>query len=124
ENKETTIIDGRNWRVIYVRDDWINISGFTVQNCGNTTGDAGIYITSSNNTISNNIIMLNNWTGIWMLGHNSNYNTISDNIVFNSRIGIGVSSGAYNIISNNNISHQIEGVRLASSSNNTVIGNN
>ncbi|MCJ7570601.1 MAG: right-handed parallel beta-helix repeat-containing protein, partial [Candidatus Thermoplasmatota archaeon] len=111
------------WRVIDVRTDFVNISGFTVQNCGNTTGDAGIYIQSNNNQISNNIVKDNNWVGIWIFGEYSD-NIISDNIVLNSRIGIGVSLGSNNLISDNYIHDQVEGIRLASGSNNTISDNN
>ncbi len=61
ENKNTTIIDGNGiGNVVHVTYDWINISGFTIQNSGNGADDVGIKISSNYNTISGNKILKNN----------------------------------------------------------------
>ena len=66
ENRETTIIDGggTNSSVVQVLIDWVNISGFTIQNSGDY--GAGVYINSTRyiNIIGN--IILNNWEGIYL----------------------------------------------------------
>ena len=68
EDKDTTIIDGGGGgNVIEVEADWVNISGFTIQNSG---GGAGIstrysYPLGTNININNNIIK-NNSQGIYL----------------------------------------------------------
>lgn len=114
ENPATTIIDGSgNGIVIKVTVDNINVTGFTIQNAGNTLADCGVYLgnctgnTISNNIIRNsaygtelfksngssiigNIIINNSWAGIHI--HDSNENIIYDNIISNNSIGAWISS--------------------------------
>jgi parallel beta-helix repeat protein len=122
EDRSTTIIDGGGGgTVVYVRADYVSISGFTVQK-----GYYGIRFwgISNYNTISNNNIS-NNSDGIrseWSL----NYNTISSNNIYSNNVyGISLSSSSNNIISNNNIySNNFDGITLHLSSNYNTISNN
>lgn len=128
ENKETTIIDGGySGTVVSVSVDWVNISGFTVQNSGYSGGYwkfAGISI-GSYTTISNNII-LNNEDGIQLNEHN----TIINNIIsLNDGCGINTYAiSSFNIIMGNIISNNKEGIYIVqnywySSKSNTITGN-
>ena len=79
ENKDTTIINGSGTGdVVSVDADWVNVSGFTVQNSGANWGDAGIEILSNNTNICDNIINFNR-DGIFLWYVNKN--TIKDNII-------------------------------------------
>ena len=84
ENRETTIIDGqRIGDVVWFANDEINISGFTIQNGGNSDGTAGgIRLDpSSHSMIFNNIIKNNDMYGIHAIENTSSNNIISRNIV-------------------------------------------
>ena len=99
EDKETTVIDGSgNYTVVYVETNWINISGFTIQN----SEYWGIVLEWCKfNTISDNIIS-DNVYGLFL--HHSHCNTITGNYIFsNSYYGISLYQLCNNtIISNNN----------------------
>ena len=124
ENKETTIIDGKeSGDVVHVSADWVNISNFRIiKSCSNykdngieiasnyttITGNyisadecnTGILLQNSNNTIKNNTFE-NNWYGILIENTNNNY--IFNNIFkFNINDGIKIRNSNYNIIKNNN----------------------
>jgi parallel beta-helix repeat protein len=96
EAKITTIIDGGgSLDVVVIAADWVNISGFTIQNSGDQW-EAGIYICSNFNIVTDNTIS-NNDFGIRL--HSSKNNTIWEN-TFGSKNIIGIHLGNS---SNNNI---------------------
>ena len=64
EDRETTIINGTGSIVIYVSSDWVNITGFCVQNASMH----GIHLVSSSNIVHNNNINSNIDKGISILG--------------------------------------------------------
>ncbi|MCD4735087.1 MAG: right-handed parallel beta-helix repeat-containing protein, partial [Bacteroidales bacterium] len=86
EEKQLTIIDGNNTGnaiTISAAGDHAGISGFTVRNSGDSSGDAGIEVFSDNVSIINNYIKYNGNNGI-------NLNTASncvvkENIIFNNQ---------------------------------------
>jgi len=133
ENKETTIIDGDNFKpmfievnpVIRVFANGVTISGFTVQNCGGVfpNDDVGILLGSSHSNISGNIISNNNY-GI-IVGDpytTKNYNTISDNLFLkNGNYGLVVADSNYNIVSDNVF--QNDNLVVTRSNNNIVSDN-
>lgn len=95
EDKEATIIDGSGiGYVIYVTADNVDISGFTVQN-----GENGILLSSSSNTISNNIIS-NHDVGVCGVKHGSGYNHIIDCSLTNCGTGIVLWVGHHNTYEN------------------------
>jgi len=99
----TTIIDGNysDGDIIIVSADWVNISGFTIQNSGDWQTYAGIDISSNYNTITGNII-LNNGDGIEL--HQSHDNTINENTISsNNEAGLDIASSNNNTFSMNNI---------------------
>ena len=133
ENNKDTIIDGRKLGSVVCiaigekNPNAVCFSGFTIQNSGTDTTDAGIEISSDGNTISHNIIT-NNYHGICFKGSSENneisYNTIRDNnwngiylqsecalnkgnIIFENSIennnyaGIGIEGSSYNFIYHN-----------------------
>jgi parallel beta-helix repeat protein len=87
EDKNNTIIDGGGiGSVIYITANWTNISGFTIQNCGELTDFfyAGIVLSrSNNNSIFNNRIIKNKGESIYLRINSTNnrifLNDISDN---------------------------------------------
>jgi parallel beta-helix repeat protein len=101
EDKSTTVIDGgENGDVVYISPQWVNLSGFTIQKSGTKQFDAGIDITSSYNTITDNNIS-NNRYGILIYGSWCNSNIIMGNNISDNWYGIE-SDGYSNIIQKNN----------------------
>ena len=127
ENRDTTIIDGLGGDVIHIGADWVNITGFTIQN----GSDSGIDIYSLNNTITGNIIRDNRY-GIqfnlqWAFYSNiTGYNTIYDNIItLNTEYGIFLDYTSNSTIISNNISYNDDsGIFLRDFSYNNTISNN
>ena len=106
EDRNTTIIDANyNLEVVKILADRVVLSGFTIQNSGDTPNN-GIYITSDFNQIFNNIIFTNS-DGIHLSGSN---NTISNNdIIHNCFDGINIEDwnedSVNNLFTNNFIAH-------------------
>jgi len=119
EDKNTTIIDGSGTGdVVYIKADWVNISGFTIRN----GGGAGIDIDSNYNMIQNNTISNNN-CGIYLIGASFN-NLTYNNITSNNGNGMSLGSSNYNTITENTItSNNDNGIFLRLSDYNTIIGN-
>jgi parallel beta-helix repeat protein len=123
EDKNTTVIDGGgNGDVVTVTADWVNISGFTVQNSGDWRTEAGFDLISNHNRIKDNIIS-NNGDGIEL--HESSENSISKNIIsLNEEGGIDIDKSNYNIFMMNNIfQNKYYGI-LVFNSNSNIITNN
>lgn len=122
EDRNKTIIDGGgNVNVVYIEydTDWVNISGFTIRCSGNNPSDAGIYVITNFNTISDNTIY-NNSLGIYLDGIN---NTISKNVIkYNRYIGISIESSD-NLITNNNILNNDIGIWIFHDNNNISFNN-
>jgi len=112
-----------NDHVFYVTADWVNITGFTVENATGTT-KAGIYLSSADhcNISSNNAT--NNDMGIYL--SSSRGNAVTGNNMTGNRFGFYLSSSSNNntVTGNNANSNTDEGMYLAYSSNNTVTDNN
>ncbi len=146
ENKNTTIIDGGFGDIVIIYADWVNISGFTIQN-----GNHGICIISvSYNTINGNNI-LNNTYGIELnkgyygvcsynniignnisnnpmdgiLSYGINNNIIEKNIFSKNKCGIELNyySVDNKIIDNAFISNENHGISIINSAYNSVSGN-
>jgi len=128
ENRETTIIDGgEQLSVVTVQADGITISGFTIQNSGVLWINHGIDLHSSYNTISDNIIT-NNHVGIGLYtisSYISDYNNITNNIIEkNDGNGVKLYGSSYNTISDNTItSNDGNGVYIDESFNNVISRN-
>jgi parallel beta-helix repeat protein len=120
ENKETTIINGGGGgMVVRIDTDWVNITGFTISN-----GNDGLYLNwSSNNSITDNIISLNNVYGIRL--ETSSNNRIIDNEISDCiNYGISLYFSSFNKLIRNNLSSSNgRGIYLYSSSNNNFTSN-
>ena len=107
ENKHTTIVDGGavQFDVIYVTANNVTISGFTLQRGGRDRypDRRGIYIYSSNNNISGNIIR-NNVEGIFVCMSNNNIFR-NNSIHVNNMNGIWLVNSSNNTITCNTISN-------------------
>ena len=122
EDRNTTIIDGGDsGDVVYVTADWVNISGFTIQNSGSVyLQDAGIDVRSHFSNFSGNIIS-NNRYGIYL--NDSSSNTVTGNIITYNADGI-LLCGFSNIVLSNTISNNWYGIYLDDSSSNVILKNN
>ena len=107
ENKHTTIIDGGavQFDVLYVTANNVTVSGFTLQRGGHDgyPDRRGVYLYSSNNNISNNIIRMN-VEGIFVCMSNNNIFK-NNSIHANTRNGIWLFSSSNNIITGNTIAN-------------------
>ncbi len=109
ENKDTTIINGKNESdVVSIIVPMINITGFMIRSSIVSASGVKILYTSNLNKIYGNIISNNNF-GITVIGSNNNFvfnNTISNNL----QIGIFVTGILFTFVSpkcsfNNTIYH-------------------
>jgi len=147
EDRDSTVIDGGGaGDVVYVSADWVDISGFTIENGGryglsldlvcncsiiennitSNLNDDGLNLLLSNyNTISGNIITSNYDDGI-ELQYSCNYNNIIDNLITsNNEDGIDLfESSEHNIVAQNTILDIRDyGVHIRNSSNNLITKN-
>ncbi|UCE37959.1 MAG: right-handed parallel beta-helix repeat-containing protein [Thermoplasmata archaeon] len=122
EDKNSTIIDGRgNKEVVRLEGGWANIKGFTITNSSSEDiwdPEAGVYVISHYNTISDNNIIFNDEHGVYL--DSSNYNTISNNNISSNHEGIFLMTSNDNTIINNFILSDIFGVRIWESLRNNV----
>lgn len=129
EDKNTTIINGGNRdNVVYISADWVNISGFTIENSREGHGYlmyAGIYISSNNNSITGNTI-INNHYGIML---DINWYSCSNNFITNNTIlnnledGININGDSNTIIYNTILNNLNNGIELLGYGDNTISGN-
>lgn len=113
ENKNTTVINSKEWIVvnIFSSTDNVIVSGFTI-----TGGHIGVSLDGNNNTIQGNKIVFNTY-GIEIIPYeDGNNNVITDNlIVHNSYVGIwsecrdSYNTVSWNVISGNGGSEYDEG---------------
>jgi parallel beta-helix repeat protein len=131
KGKEKTIIDYKNntsGNIITINKNNCIIKGFTITNSYNKYGSTGfikaIEIKSSNNNITNNII-LNTTYGI-LISPGSQNNIIFNNHIFNNQNGIQIWKSSYNTISLNNISlnTQFGVIIVEDAENNEILFNN
>jgi len=121
EDKNTTIIDGmEKGDVIHVRANGTTVIGFTIQHGGGQPG-AGIFVYSSSNIISSNIIK-NNVEGIVLMDLASEYNEVSKNVVVNNTWeGIDLFNAYKNIVRRNVVSYNGgDGITIADAGSNTI----
>jgi len=118
-----TVIDGgRNGAVIRIEEDWVNISGFSILNSGDSiwTYPAGIEVSSSNNHIYQNNCS-DNLRGIFL--DNANNCKISNNICSNNSNSILLKYSTNCEINNNKCIENRNAIYLYDSSGCTLINN-
>jgi parallel beta-helix repeat protein len=121
EDKFSTIINADNTgRVISITKNSVLIDGFTIRNSGNYIQDAGIYIESYFNSISNNIL-IENQNGLYLIDTRSN--TMSQNSIFNCDYGIFLLNSDFNNIVQNTIEDHKYAIYIQESSTNDINGN-
>jgi parallel beta-helix repeat protein len=141
ENRDTTVIDGQGLNnVIHVSVDYVNISGFTIQNSGSEAGISinsdhnamwdisfrddryGVEVAYSYDTMIRGCKLTDNEYGIYLL--DSKDNRIFENLLNDHQRGIELTQGStYNVIYGNTFSNNDQGIRLDTSSNNDIYWN-
>jgi len=124
EDRSTTIIDGNGAGTVVQVEATVfpsvSISGFTIRNSG--FGASGLYVGSSGNNVSHNIVT-NNYYGISL--YYSHNNALIGNIVsFNKDIGILLSDSDNNTLAYNNVSSNGDRGIWLSGSNNNILSSN
>jgi parallel beta-helix repeat protein len=113
-----SMTQGGNWNAVSIEAYGCIFEGFSIKNASE---GAGIYITSSNNTIRNNIINHCN-EGIYL--EMSSYNAIISNNISNSKeYGIYLFASIGNAIADNKMSFCRNGLDMVESIRNTLRSN-
>jgi parallel beta-helix repeat protein len=119
ENKDTTIIDGRNHEnTILIVSDNVYLYGFCIQNSGYHFNESGVFVESSGCSINTNLIKENKY-GIFL--NKSSNNCIYENLIIDNSVnGLYMYLSSDNIVSMNTfIANNWSAVTLENSSNNT-----
>jgi parallel beta-helix repeat protein len=122
DDKNTTIIDGRNKEFVVILEAGNStLSGFMITNSELKFPFAGVYVASNHNTISNNVIT-DNYYGM-QLGYSASYNLVVNNSIYHNRqCGIYFNHASHNrLIGNTVFDHQVNGFGLYEFSNNNSI---
>lgn len=119
----TTIDGGGVGDVVYITEDWVNVSDFQINNSGTNWGDAGIEIYDSTNSKIEDNNCSNNGYGIYL--YFSSSNTLVNNNCSNTNIGFDLDNSPNNTLVNNTCnSNNYHGISLSHSSNyNTLVNN-
>ena len=132
-NKENVILEGGYIRIEHANN--VTVSGFTIKNfvddrggkgnigISSSKGNVGIYLSYADNNTITNVIIANKPIGIGLIS--SRYNKISDNeIKSSSRYGIQFTYSIDNIIHNNIIQENKVGIGGISKDKNKILSNN
>jgi parallel beta-helix repeat protein len=131
ENKDTTIMDAqKKGSVIFIINNSVTVTGFTLQNSGDEFYNGGVEIRSNHNLITENIIIFNK---IGVSIKDCEENTVSKNIIRNNTEGVHpniyyggifIKNSNYNLIIENIIKNNDHpGLILWDSKENEIIGN-
>ncbi len=121
-----TTIDGvGNGDVVKITADWVNMSGFKIQNSGNEWApyyDAGLELNNVQNVTVSNLDCKDNKLGIFL--RDSNNNIITNNTCDSNNNGISLLDSTFNIIKNNTCStNNWRGIHLQNSNQNKIESN-
>ncbi|VVB91260.1 Cell surface glycoprotein [uncultured archaeon] len=105
---------GGSGSAIKLAADGITLKGFIATGAGNVRGNAGISISSSNNEVSENIVMNNNRIGMLLTGSN---NIVSNSTISGNVFGIILAS-PNNIVTSNDINNNNDTGLLINPANN------
>ncbi|MEM3578286.1 MAG: NosD domain-containing protein [Candidatus Bathyarchaeia archaeon] len=104
ENLQNTIIDGNATRtVIQVTADNVSISGFTIKNSKYAWPEGGLLMTNVSNCNVSNIIITNNWVGLWL--EDSSNNDMSNIKIMNNRYASWLVRSHHNTLKNTAIAN-------------------
>jgi len=127
EDKENTIINcvntntsGEN-QVILVTANNCSLQNFKIIGTIDSLHVSGINVKTSDNTISNNILV-NNEKGIY-LNRDTNNNNVSFNTCKNNTYGIYIFVSYYSFVFKNNITNNFNGLRIINSKYNRIFHN-
>lgn len=110
-----------NDHVFEVTADYVNITGFTVQNA-NGSKKAGIYLTGVEQCNISNNVASSNYLGIYLIS--SSNNTLTNNTAFNNSYkGIWLFYSSSNMLTSNSASNNNRGIYLRFSNNNMLKDN-
>jgi len=125
QDKYNTIIDGVGEDYVLKLDaDYVNITGFSIQNSGKVFPNAGINIGTMGNIISGNNL-INNYYGIVLLYPTSKNMIFNNYIANNNQCGIYFSGAKHNILTDNYVDTQpFNGFGLYDFSDNNTIKDN
>ncbi len=99
-------------------------SGNTIVGNNISLSDSGIYLSSSNNTIMNNRIYSNYFSGIYLWSNSRNNTILGNEVYLNSDYGVLLWSGSnYNILSENDVSNNNHGIAMGYSDDNHILNN-
>jgi len=125
-----TVINGSGTgTVVTITADNVEVSRFTIQNCGDSFPDSGIILDNSSNSIISENYISENYSGVYMT-NSSQENIVRDNsITTNNGYGINMQSSNYNEITGNMLLNNNHGIYINRSTSttlrdNTLIGNN
>jgi parallel beta-helix repeat protein len=128
ENQEFTIIDGQETggHVVSILSPQVTLYRFTLRNSGGIPNAAALYIGSSGNQITENIITCTEYhgeEGIWL--SQSTNNIVSRNTIENHHFGIWLENSDQNNLSYNIILNSWDwAIILGNSDNNMLFENN
>jgi len=122
---DVTVIEDRGeaGAIVYINANWVNISGFLINNSWQGNSVLGITINDSDNCVVQRVNITNCDNGIYLL--NSNFSIISNNYVYkNLFAGIVFDRSNSNMIENNtcNANHDT-GIRIEESESNQIFNN-
>jgi parallel beta-helix repeat protein len=124
-DRQNTVINGQNNDfVVTLEAGNTTLSGFTITQSKMKFPFAGVYVTSNNNIISDNILT-DNFYGM-QLGYAAHHNLISNNTIqHNHRCGVYFNHASFNTLQGNIVDdHPVNGFGLFEFSNNNVLTNN
>ncbi|UCD92028.1 MAG: right-handed parallel beta-helix repeat-containing protein [Methanobacteriota archaeon] len=124
EDRDSTIVNANEVDdVMLITADWVNVTGFTVENSGHGPWgyDAGIELDSVENCSITFNRGFDNWRSIYLV--HANNSTVANNIVSNHAFGISLKHSNNNDLINNTISDGRWGILSDSSVNNTLTEN-
>ncbi len=124
EGNDTRVIgQGLSTDAIHVSANWVNVTGFTLNNSASGIDDAALDLYYADNCYMANISV--NSTRYSILLRYSSHNTIINSFVSTIySVGIRLYYSNYNTIINNSIMRPTSGISLWYSENNTIVNNN
>lgn len=124
EDSKTTVVDGNfSSHVINVVCDYVQVTGFTVRNCGNLTWDAALNVNASYCRIFGNVVEPSGFFGISLYG-STNSEVRENNVTGPAEFGITLANSSHNVVAHNDIGSSSCGVGFHAESHNNTLSEN